>query len=212
MATKVLHVVESLSSGVATAIEAYVENRPEGTEHVVYGYRRPGVQVGDGLSEHARVVELPEGRAGQLSTVRQGLRSERPDVVHVHSSWAGLAVSSMPKPKGVRWVYTPHGFAFERLDLPERARRAVLAVERGLLRRTDAVAAVGRYEATLARQLGGDVEVVEVPHTLPARARAELGATGSLPGSDGSDGSDGGVRVCAPVSYTHLTLPTKRIV
>ena len=172
--TVVLHVVESLSSGVATALEAYVENRPADTEHVVYGYRRPGVQVGDGIDASARVVELPDGRREQLQVVSQALRTEKPDVVHVHSSWAGLAVRMMPSIGGARLVYTPHCYAFERQDLPRKTRAGIRALERVMARRTDVVAAVGEHEAELARSLGGGARVVVVPHTVPSRVRDEL--------------------------------------
>lgn len=169
----VLHIVESLSSGVATALEAYVENRPAHTEHVVYGFRRPGVQVGDGIDASARVVELPAGRVQQMRTVASGIRKERPHIVHVHSSWAGLAVRSLPTLGGATVVYTPHCYAFERQDLSDKARANIRRVEQALARRTDVVAAVGEHEAHLARELGSK-RVVVVPHTVPARVRDEL--------------------------------------
>ena len=42
----VLHVVEALGSGIATALEDYVRSTPD-HHHTVLAYRRPSAQTGD---------------------------------------------------------------------------------------------------------------------------------------------------------------------
>ena len=45
----VLHVVEALGSGIATALEDYLRSTPDHI-HSVIAYRRPSAQTGDELS------------------------------------------------------------------------------------------------------------------------------------------------------------------
>jgi hypothetical protein len=48
----ILHVVESLGSGVTTALEDYLRSTPDYV-HVVLGWRRPEAQTGDQLARLA---------------------------------------------------------------------------------------------------------------------------------------------------------------
>ena len=75
---RVLHVVEALGSGIATALEDYLRSTPE-HHHTVLGYRRPEAQTGDELARlAARLLLLPEGRLAQIRAVRRWVRELRP--------------------------------------------------------------------------------------------------------------------------------------
>ena len=92
------------------------------------------------------------------------MRERRPDVVHLHSSFAGalgaLAAGGAPR------VYTPHGYAFARDPEGTGKIAAYRAVERFVARRCDVVAAVSEAEAALARRIGAPrVEVI--PNGIP---------------------------------------------
>jgi glycosyltransferase involved in cell wall biosynthesis len=174
----VLHVVESLGSGVTTALEDYLRSMP-GYVHIVLGWRRPEAQTGDDLGVlAAEVLELPKGRIAQLLAIRRQIRRLRPDIVHAHSSYAGVYVRL-----GAPWsqrslVYTPHGFSFERRDVPAPVRAAFWLVEAALSLRPCQVAAVGPREAELARRLPGHPPVTYVPNVV---RRAGLAAGGAVP-------------------------------
>src|SRR6266699_2406376 len=113
----ILHVVESLSSGVATALEDYVRSTP-GCTHTVLAWRRGEAQTGDRLDELAsEVLPMPPGRMAQVRFVRRHLRRLHPDVVHAHSSYAGLYVRAFTTQPSRSLVYTPHGYSFERRDV-----------------------------------------------------------------------------------------------
>lgn len=177
MSLKVLHIVEAMSAGVATAIEGYLDNSPDGIEHVVYGFRRPGVQVGDRVADKARVVELPEGKLAQLRAVRAAIRRERPDVVHAHSSWGGgYARLPLSMPDGVepKIVFTGHCFSFERLDLGVGSRLFLKLAEELLAFNTDVFATAGRNEEALAAAMLARSEVIHLPYSLPSRLHEEL--------------------------------------
>jgi glycosyltransferase involved in cell wall biosynthesis len=162
----ILHVVESLGSGVATALENYLRSTP-GHVHVVLGWRRRGAQTGDELDRLAAdVLAFPPGRLAQLRAVRRWVTQLRPDIVHAHSSYAGLYVRLLPKRLAPAVVYTPHGFSFERRDVPVPVREAFWLAEAALSLRGACVAAVGPREADLARRLPGRQPVTYVPNVI----------------------------------------------
>jgi glycosyltransferase involved in cell wall biosynthesis len=162
----ILHVVESLGSGVTTALEDYLRSTPDFV-HVVLGWRRPGAQTGDELGRlAAAVLPLPAGRLAQLRAVRRRIEELRPDVVHAHSSYAGLYVRLLPRRLTGPVVYTPHGFSFERRDVPAPVRGCFWLAEAALSMRAACVAAVGAREADLAGRLPGARQVVHVPNVI----------------------------------------------
>jgi glycosyltransferase involved in cell wall biosynthesis len=160
---QILHVVESLGSGVATALEGYIRNTP-GHVHTVLGWRRDGAHTGDALDRlAAALLALPPGRLAQLRSVRRHVARLRPDVIHAHSSYAGLYVRLLRRP-GRSLVYTPHGFSFERRDVSAALRGVFWLTEALLSLRGACVAAVGPHEARLAERLPGRQLVQYVPN------------------------------------------------
>jgi glycosyltransferase involved in cell wall biosynthesis len=128
------------------------------------------------------VVELPwEGRtvsaqlraAGEL---RRLCRESVPDVIHLHSSFAG-GVGAVALAGLAPTVYTPHAYSF--LGAGSSARRRVYRLaEAFVARRASMVGAVSESEARLARELGArSVEMIpngvpELDHPAPARRAA----------------------------------------
>jgi glycosyltransferase involved in cell wall biosynthesis len=179
---QVLHVVESLGSGVATALESYIRNTP-GHVHTVLAWRRDGAHTGDALDRlAAAVLPLPPGRLAQLRAVRRHVARLRPDVVHAHSSYAGFYVRLLGRP-GRSLVYTPHGFSFERRDISPALRGAFWLTEALLSLRGGCVAAVGPREARLAERLPGRQLVLYVPNVAD-----DLQLSGCPPGQMGETG------------------------
>jgi glycosyltransferase involved in cell wall biosynthesis len=163
---RILHVVEALGSGIATALEEYIRSTP-GHAHTVLGYRRPGAQTGDGLERLAtRLLLLPEGRTAQIRTVRRWVRELRPDVIHAHSTYAGLYVRLFVRAPAATLVYTPHAYPFERRDIPAALRGVYWLIEALLSLRGGCVAAVGPREAELAERLPGKQVVVHLPNLV----------------------------------------------
>ncbi|MGD9792589.1 MAG: glycosyltransferase [Acidimicrobiia bacterium] len=175
----VLHVAESFSSGVASAIEAYLDAQPPDTTAVVCGYRIPGVQLSPQVHLPVPFHELPAGKVRQLLAIRREIARVRPDVIHIHSSWAGLMTRVLPLPRGTRVVHTPHCYGFERRDLSRPVRRVLLLAEQILGRRTDVVLACAIHEADLARRHRIGRTVLHFPQQLPAQLRTVLGELAS---------------------------------
>jgi glycosyltransferase involved in cell wall biosynthesis len=184
-------VVESLGSGVTTALESHMRSAP-GYAHVVLGWRRDGAQTGDDLHRLAiDVLPLPPGRLAQFLAVRRWVQQLQPAIVHAHSSYAGLYVRLLPRLPGAV-VYTPHGFSFERRDIPAPLRGVFWLVEATLSLRGGCVAAVGPREAELARRLPGRQQVVYVPNAIRLEQAVEQPEVLDLKAAEG----DASPRLC----------------
>jgi hypothetical protein len=109
----------------------------------VLAWRRDGAHTGDALDRlAAAVLALPPGRLAHLCSVRRPDARLRPDVIHAHSSYAGLYVRLLRRP-GRSLVYTPHRFPFERRDASAALRGVFWLIEALLSVRGACVAAVG---------------------------------------------------------------------
>jgi glycosyltransferase involved in cell wall biosynthesis len=162
----VLHVVEALGSGIATALEDYLRSTPDHV-HSILAYRRSRAQTGDNLERLAtRLLPLPENRLAQVRTVRRWIRELRPDLVHAHSTYAGVYVRLFARGSGAPLVYTPHAYPFERRDVPAAVRGLYWAVEAALSLGGGCVAAVGPREAELAARLPGRQVIVHLPNVV----------------------------------------------
>jgi glycosyltransferase involved in cell wall biosynthesis len=177
MPGRVLHVTEAMGGGITSAVAEMVAATPAQRHELLYT-RRGSFDTGDldtaGFSAIAEV-----GNRWQLFTaLRRQVRADPPDVVHLHSAWAGLLgrlVCSLP---AQRILYSPHSFWFERSSAPRLLRALARMVERLLVRRTGCFVAVGPYEAEEARALGG--RTILVPNVvrlgdLPPEVRPSSG-------------------------------------
>lgn len=174
MTVNVLHVAESFSAGVATAIEGYIDHGPSEVRHSICGYRRPGMQVGDSLDRRVPFIELPAGKREQLRAIWSALHETDADVVHLHSSWGGMFGRVALPRRRPRVVYTPHCYGFDREDLPRVARSAIHVTESVLGWRLDAIGACSRNEAQQASRLWPRRPVIDLPYVLPTTLTDEL--------------------------------------
>ncbi len=132
---------------------------------VVSTLRDPGFPADLARLEEAgvRVERLPMVRSihprldlRHLRTLKRLLKELRPDVVHTHSSKAGVLGrrASMSTGIGVR-IHTPHTFAFLFGALFGRAKRTLFrSIERSLARSTDRMVAVSSSEAETMKAAG----------------------------------------------------------
>lgn len=95
--------------------------------------------------------------------LRHLVREWRPDLVHLHSSFAGF-VGALTLPPGTRCVYSPHGFSFDRSS---RVARLVYRVANSLVARRCVVGAVSEAEAAQARDRLGARRVHVVVNGIP---------------------------------------------
>jgi glycosyltransferase involved in cell wall biosynthesis len=117
---------------------------PDGVGHI-YAGRRLDLE---------RAVAPRADVAGTLAFAR-ALRELRPDIVHAHSSKAGVIarLARIASPS-TPIVYTPHGYAFAGFFSTQTERAAYRAIEYALSRIASRVLCVCEAEARLARSIG----------------------------------------------------------
>ena len=156
----ILHATEALGAGVQSAIYAYTTLLPD-FQHVVLARARGGMQTYSWPSNvdfHAFTGSAPH----YLAAIRRAVLTRAPDVLHLHSSIAGLArVWSIPR---VPTVYSPHCFAFERRDVGVGRRLGYRVVESLMAQRSHVLAAVSPRERQLALGLSRRLRATYVPN------------------------------------------------
>ncbi len=163
---RVLHVTETFSAGTGTAIIAYARAmQGKGVESYLLAQDR-GSGLLDEVAGRSPFVEarlLPGGLGTLWHSLRGAVQDWQPDVVHLHSSFAGVVGRlQLPLPGHPTVVYSPHCFAFERRDIPRWRQRAYKVAEYLLARRTGAFVCVSPHEAQLAKGLRRGATVHEV--------------------------------------------------
>ncbi|MDO5619073.1 glycosyltransferase [Kocuria sp.] len=163
---RVLHVVEAFGGGVAAAVRDYVRALPECEHHLVCRLRPEADTLEpEWVEEFASIHRIDGGHMGATKFVRSTIQTLQPDVVHAHSSYAGVWARTALMGNGtIRCVYTPHAWAFDREDKSAAQRRAYRAVERSLSRRTDVLAGCSRAENQEVRKWGAKLKAVYVPN------------------------------------------------
>lgn len=133
-----------------------------------------------------RIAPLRDARA--LLELARALRRLEPDIVHSHSSKAGILSRLAAPASRCRVVHTIHGWGHTPAD-PEWRRRLLIGLERLAARRTDALVAVSRdvRDEGLAAGIGSPGRYRVIPayvdyesaagdfHAAHGRARASLG-------------------------------------
>lgn len=162
----VVHVVECWGGGVSSAVAGYVRATPL-LDHWLLTAARPGedtsVQVAGQIQGWLR---LPGSHLARIRAVHDAYKLIRPDIVHAHSSYAGIYVRACPSIPPAHIVYSPHCYAFERVDVALPVRGAFRIAESFLARRTGIVVAASPREVALARRLRGRQRVICVPHAV----------------------------------------------
>lgn len=163
-AIRVLHITEAMGAGVMTLLESISHRQAaEGAQvEVMYVERPETPPEGELLSRFDRSVKVSRvggGSAAQryqalLRAVHAAYRAGEYDVIHLHSSVAGaigrfIALGRRSTPDT---FYSPHGFAFLRLNSSRMSRWIAHAVERLLGRVGSGLILTSDSEMELARE------------------------------------------------------------
>ncbi|WP_102159492.1 glycosyltransferase [Zhihengliuella halotolerans] len=170
---KVLHVTECYAGGVSRAMNTLAAIY-EGEHHLLWAGEDspPGAFVSS--------QRLPDGLLERVRSVRRAVATIQPDLVHAHSSWAGVYTRLLPI--GVPVAYEPHCFVFDDPKRPTYLRAAYWAAESALSVNTNVTIALTPHEAKLAKRLRPLNRVRELPNVATvdlSLARSAGGGTGS---------------------------------
>jgi glycosyltransferase involved in cell wall biosynthesis len=171
----VIHVVECWGGGVSSAVAGYIRATPT-FDHWLLTAARPGEDTEVPVAGQVRGwLRLPGSHLARIRAIRHAFNMIRPDIVHAHSSYAGIYVRACPSIPAAHIVYSPHCYAFERIDVGLPMRNMFRLAESILARRTGMVAAASPREAGLARMIHRRQQVVCVPHAV--RVQPSIPAT-----------------------------------
>lgn len=151
---RILHIAETLSGGVATAISSYGKNSPH-CKHYIYASVRKGLSLNTPFVNFEKVIlSLPRFPVFAIIAIQLMYWKIKPDYVHLHSSFGGLygRLNFIPQSK---IIYTPHCYAFERTDISDFKRWLYTFVEKALAFRLKVVAACSFREKKLAETVVG---------------------------------------------------------
>jgi glycosyltransferase involved in cell wall biosynthesis len=155
---RVLHVAEFLQGGIATYLNETLpfQQRSLGRTSITLVAPRdharflaPDVECN--LALYDRTGRNVGSFLRLLTTVRRQLAHEDPDIVHLHSTFAGIIVRILllTRRRRPRVVYCAHGWGFLRSG-HHLSNPAVTLVERALVTVTDAVVSISGHEHAAA--------------------------------------------------------------
>jgi glycosyltransferase involved in cell wall biosynthesis len=168
-------VVEAFGGGVFEMVRTLSEGlaRHGDAVAIAYGVRpeTPG-DVRDRIDAEVELFPTPwlrrtaRAQLGAARAIRRLAGEWDPDVIHLHSSFAGL-VGTLALARRAPLVYTPHGYSFTMGDQGGLRRGAYRAMERLVARRVAVLGAVSESEAALAREVVRAPRVEVVANGIP---------------------------------------------
>jgi len=172
---RVLHVIEAFGSGTYEVVRILSNGLAERDMQVAvaHGHRpETPTDARGGFDPRVELVDVgwerrnPAIHARTAVRISRLIRDWRPDVVHLHSSFAGV-VGAASRSFGHPVVYTPHAYAFMMPTRGAAQRAALRGAEWLVARRVDVIGAISQSEArTAARELGAR-NVRCVPNGIP---------------------------------------------
>lgn len=122
---RILHVTEAPLGGVVSYLDELISAQIASMPDTRIELMTPEVNLPalEGLKgPNFDIIAFPMKRGSKRDLAALGwravrhMRRTRPDIVHIHSTFAGAAIRALAPmiPRGTRVVYCPHGWAFSR--------------------------------------------------------------------------------------------------
>lgn len=179
---KVLHIAETIRGGIASYLnELHPQQQASfGSENVHYvvpsDHRRDLAGIDD--SQITTFARSGRGVAGLFQMLRasmQALDAFKPDVVHLHSTFAGLVLrpALAARSGGPRVVYCPHGWAFSR-ETGRLSHLVTKAAENLLARTSDRIICISGDEYKEAVRAGIPADRLTLVNNGISKSRPSL--------------------------------------
>ena len=167
----IMHVTEVLSGGVLPVITGICNGLCDKYRFVVvYGIRFDTPRNLDEIFD-PRVKLIPlqslklkmsvRGDFEAIRDIKRCIIEEKPDVIHIHSTKAGIDARVGLLGSKVKKYYTPHGFCFLRKDQNVVKHTILKIIEGALAKMCDGIIACGKYEYEEAKKLTKKAYLIE---------------------------------------------------
>lgn len=180
---KIIHITEALGGGVAHSLsQLAIAQATDGHQVIVLHSVRPDTPV-NLLSDlypkpiDRRILPMvtainPVADIKALWQIRGLLKMESPDVIHLHSSKAGVLgrLAALLTGKRDRVFYSPRGFAFLREDVSPSKKNLFLNLERLACKMGGTIIGCSETEANLARSEVGHSQTCLVENSVDLSA------------------------------------------
>ncbi len=168
----VLHITEAFGGGIQTALCSYARtSKNDPVKHILLARLRPKDDTGTAIQSLFSEVKTVEGGLFTFYlAARDAVKEFQPDVIHLHSSYAGFLGRFVPKGHA-QMVYTPHCYSFERQDISPLMQRAYKRLESLALSRIDVIAGCSVRECELALRLARHVPYISITMRISVKVQ-----------------------------------------
>lgn len=138
---KILHIVEAFGGGVFTVLTDLINGLSDKFEIVVAYSSRPQTPENfkEYFNDNVKFIEVKNFTRSinfnkdikALKEIKNIVREEKPDIVHLHSSKAGILGRLGIHDRRIKMFYNPHGFSFLKLDDSKLKRLMYKIIEKG---------------------------------------------------------------------------------
>lgn len=155
---RILHVTDCYAGGVSRAIDSIAKLLPDcehslvfdGDEHPVHG------------GAYTHIEHVAGSKVSKLFAINRLIRKREPDVVHAHSSWAGMYTRLLPH--SIPVVYQPHCFVFDDPWRSSASKIIYRTAEKLLSLRAATILTLTPHETQLAIDAGMKSSLIELPN------------------------------------------------
>lgn len=151
----ILHVTEAYNGGVVKAIESTITSTPNFKHFLLAkSHEYDPLPNQPNSTESVEIIAWNGKNVFALAFNLRRIKNQlKPDLIHSHSSWAGLLCRLIFSRK--LNIYSSHGFGFQKKDINVIFRSAIYIVESLLLLKTSVIFCYWPYEKKLAKTLLG---------------------------------------------------------
>lgn len=156
----ILHITESFGGGVTSAINEYVKHSSQ-FKHYLFASVRENDRTGEESLGEFEGSYFSKRSLLALFDLKRYIENIEPDVIHIHSSYAGFFCRLLPFIDKNKLVYTPHCFSFQR-NSGFLLSKLYFFIEMLLSYRTRYIAGCGKGECYYARKIANNKKVFEL--------------------------------------------------
>ncbi|OBW58414.1 glycosyl transferase [Solibacillus silvestris] len=149
---KILHVCEYTAGGISTYIKEVLDYQITSSQitkvSIVLSDYKANKQIFNNINPHFyHYVRKPKYYINAMKEIKQVIEQEEPDIIHVHSTFAGIFVR-LPlwlKKNRPRIIYCSHGWSFS-MEVADWKKRIYSIIERFLALKTDMIINISKSE------------------------------------------------------------------